>query len=151
MLTYLVLVLISLASANRHEYHPSAKSRSYKSSRFNRPTSDPSMYKHTGKSVPNPGRPASRQAIPMTWSFDEARARPKSAGSERASSQTANRALAWLLFPTESICRSKSVPCPAWSGRLRHGGRRKHSQDAVFSLRHGIWGETRCRKNGQSR
>lgn len=27
MLTYLVLVLISLASANRHEYHPSAKSR----------------------------------------------------------------------------------------------------------------------------
>ncbi|KAL7791044.1 hypothetical protein V8C43DRAFT_284067 [Trichoderma afarasin] len=102
MLTYLVLVLISLASANRHEYHPSAKSRSYNPSRFNCTTNDSSMYKHTGKSVPNPGHPASRQAIPMTWSFDEARARPKSAGSERASSQ--------VRQGRERICFGRSSP-----------------------------------------
>lgn len=110
MLTYLVLVLVSLASANRHEYHPSAKSRSYKSSRFNRPTSDSSMYKHTGKSVSNPSRPASRQAIPMTWMDLTRQGKAKRPKSERASSQARQG--------RERICFGRSSP---WEEKPRQG------------------------------
>lgn len=56
----------------------------------------------------------------------------KSAGSERASSQAGQGTD--LLRQIVSVGRShaKALFASSW-------GRRKHSQDAVFSLRHGIW------------
>ncbi|KAL6796040.1 hypothetical protein GGI42DRAFT_331784 [Trichoderma sp. SZMC 28013] len=66
--TYLVLVLISLASANSHEYHPSAKkSRATNLQGSITLQATRQCTKHTGNRDANPGYPASRQAIPMTW------------------------------------------------------------------------------------
>lgn len=148
MLTYLVLVLISLASANRHEYHPSAKSRSYKTSRFNCPTSDPSMYKHTGKSVPNPGRPASRQAILMTW-MDLTRQGKAKRPKKRRERTCELAGRAGNGFASADRLRGKKPrqgPVCFVMGAAEAFPRCRFLTETWH-----LGGETRCRKNGQSR